>query len=290
MTFDAAAPTPLIEIQQWFASIITRPIDIDSKMEPISPSGQSMEDEASLYISPSPTLLPHRRIELYNQQYWWRLLSIMQDSFPLVTRLFGYIDFNQMIAIPYLMKYPPKHWSLILLGENLPRWIEEEYREKDKPLIFNAAKLDWAHNHSFISQEGPAMGDNTPNLLEQRMTLQPHLHLFEHPYDLFEFRIEFLKEKPEYWLDHDFPLLPHNPCYFVLFRNVINDVQVEPITHGEYQLLYKFINGLSIDELCQWLETCDPSSPLYIEASTHLQNWIQRWIGHRWLCPWAERE
>src|SRR4051812_44875922 len=109
MAFDAAVPTQLKRMQEWFASIITRPVDEESRINPLSPEGVPMEQEACRYITPSATLLPAQRIQIYNQQYWWRLLSIMHELYPLVTRLFGHRDFNQTIAIPYLVKYPPSH-------------------------------------------------------------------------------------------------------------------------------------------------------------------------------------
>lgn len=108
MTFDAKVPFKLKKTQLWFGSIIGRPIDEDSKMNPISPAGQPIEIEACDFIRPSPTLRPAQRIQIYNQQYWWRLLSSMHETFPLVTRLFGYHDFNKIIAIPYLVKFPPE--------------------------------------------------------------------------------------------------------------------------------------------------------------------------------------
>ncbi|MCE5319184.1 MAG: DNA-binding domain-containing protein, partial [Parachlamydia sp.] len=151
MTYDSKVPTPLKETQQWFGSIIARPVDGNSCMDPISPSGQPIQVEASQYIRPSPTLQPAQRIQIYNQQYWWRLLNALQESFPLVTRLFGCHDFNISIGMPYLQKYPPCHWTLNVLGDNLPAWVEEYYSDDDRKLIRDAALIDCAFCHSFTA-------------------------------------------------------------------------------------------------------------------------------------------
>ena len=155
MAYDAKVPQYLKREQCWFGSIVGRPIDLHSRMNPISPSGRSMEEEAAEHILPSPTLRPSERIQIYNQQYWWRLLNAMHDLFPLVTRLFGHSDFNQSIGFPYLSKYPPRHWSLHLLGERLEQWVTEDYSAGDKELVLHACSVDWAFNHSFFAPAYP---------------------------------------------------------------------------------------------------------------------------------------
>lgn len=163
MTYDTKVPIKLKKIQHWFGSIIGRPIDEDSRMNPLSPSGNPMELEAYDFIKPSPTLRPAQRIQIYNQQYWWRLINHMHESFPLVIRLFGYHDFNRTIAIPYLVSYPPTHWSLNQLGDKLPQWVEEEYQADDKQLVYDAVRVDWAFSHSFVAAElEPIHGANLP--------------------------------------------------------------------------------------------------------------------------------
>ena len=231
MTYDTHVPDKLKSIQQWFGNIIGRPIDDKSRMNPVSPSGQPMEIEAANYIAPSPTLRPAQRIELYNQQYWWRLLNTMQEGFPLVTRLFGFYEFNHVIAVPYLVKYPPRHWSLSFLGDRLSRWATEEYTADDKSLIINAIELDWAFNFSFIAPELPSLSqnelkDSSSTLLQTPLYTQPHLHLFALDCDLFPFRGEFLKQTPDYWVENDFPqLVWHEQLkHYALFRTHTQDI------------------------------------------------------------------
>jgi hypothetical protein len=289
--FDPNVPLTLKNAQQWFGSIIGRPIDIDSQMMPISPSGQPMEEEACDYIAPSPTLRPAERIQLYNQQYWWRLLSTLQETFPLATRLFGYDDFNQRLAIPYLVKYPPNHWSLAFLGERFVSWVEEEYHEDDRSLVHDAIHVDWAFCHSFcVRQLEPILSTTLPkegdpsSLLDRTIYLQEHIHLFDLKYDLFAFRVEFLEQPPEYWLDNEFPPLKKEKdkrFYFVLFRDVRNNIAWKEIPETAFRLLQLFRQGTTIEKACEWLEEQD--TRLYDEAMQHLHLWFQEWIVYRWL-------
>ncbi|MEI8365727.1 MAG: DNA-binding domain-containing protein [Parachlamydiaceae bacterium] len=285
MGFDQKVPLLLKREQMWFGQIIGRPIDEDSRMNPLAPSGRTMEVEASEHIVPSPTLSPAQRIQIYNQQYWWRLLNTMHELYPLVTRLFGYRDFNHTIAIPYLVKYPPSHWSLAFIGKHLSKWIEEDYCADDKKLVHQAAILDWSFTDSFITQNTiPLKAEDLPKLQESDVKLRtpPHLHLFQMEYDLFRYRVDFLKNTPEYWMDHDFPVLDSSKlCHFVLHRNRGNDIAWKEISPTEYSLLNLFKEGSSIDTVCRWIE--EQGEDVYGDATNNLQRWFQEWTLCKWL-------
>jgi Putative DNA-binding domain len=289
MIFDTKVPSKLKKTQMWFGSIIGRPIDEDSRMNPLSPSGNPMEIEAYDYIKPSPTLRPAQRIQIYNQQYWWRLLNNMHEAFPLVVRLFGYHDFNRTISIPYLVKYPPVHWSLNYLGEKLPQWVQEEYQGEDKQLVYDAVRIDCAFNNCFTAPElEPITAGNLPregdpsSLFNEELILQPHLYLFEMTYDLFSFRRDFLTQEVEYWVEHDFPPLKKGKKFYIaLFRTINQDVGWRGLSQAEFHLLQQFKEGSSLEKACQWIE--NQEGELFDEASQNLQKWIQDWIVSRWL-------
>jgi hypothetical protein len=284
--FDPNVPQALKSTQEWFASIITRPIDEDSKMNLTSPSNRPMSEEAQHYIAPSPTLQPHQRIELYNQQYWWRLLSTLHETFPLLTRLFGYAVFNQTIGIPYLETYPPNHWSLTLLGSRLVQWLEECYHEEDRQFILNAAKLDRAFDCTFLAPAYPKISasEDSGALAEQTLYLQPYVALFHFPYDLLSFRTTFNEQDGDHWITHDFPELSKekNDYYFVLYRTPKNILNWKPILAGEYFLLTSFKKGATVEQACEALE--QQGEFIYNEASTHIASWFQEWMARRWLC------
>lgn len=290
MTFDINVPAKLKKTQQWFAGIITRPIDQDSRMIPVSPKGESMEKEAWDFIKPSPTLRPAQRIELYNQQYWWRLLSVLQENFPFLVRLFGYNEFNQAIAFPYLVKYPSNDWSLNMLGSKLQQWVEEEYKASDRELVSLAASIDWAYCKSFSAREAPPLNfDNLPvqgeidSLLEAKLYLQPHARLFALKGDYFDLRFEMLKHPVEHWETSDFPILKTDKkkYFFILFRNPKTDLVWNQLSEAQYTLLNRFQSGASIEECCDWLEK--QRKKAFKEAQEHLHMWFKEWVARRWL-------
>lgn len=273
------APEASRKAQEWLVSIITQPIDKNSCINQISPSGNPIELEAATWVSPSPTLQPFQRVELYNKQYWWRLLKVLQDSFPLLTRLFGAFDFNQKVGFPYLAKYPPNHWSLNNLGDRMLIWVEKEYLEKDVKLISHAVKIDLAYTHAFFAKELTPLSVEDisfhQDILEIPLYLQRHVHLFELPYDLFSFRDEFLKQESEYWEEHEFPKLSKAKSFYILFRKRNNFVTWKNISEEEFTLLKKIEKGSSIEQICDWIES---ESQLFQEKATQsLSSWFQEW-------------
>lgn len=288
MSFDRSSPKSLKQNQLWFAGIITQPIDVQSHIPHLAPSGLPIEKEACLFIKPSPTLRPAQRIEIYSQQYWWRLLNTLHEIYPLVTRLFGYFDFNQKIGIPYLTKCPPTHWSLNLLGDRLSQWVQEAYHNDDKKLVVDAAELDWAYHESFLAKTlKPLALEDLPNpddfsyLLSVPLYLQPAIRFFQFDYDLFDFRRQFLQEGPDYWVDHDFPVLKNAESPMILYQGPQGSIYWESLTLAEIQLLKQFKTGSTIEQACEWLGEVGRKDVEEAEENLHL--WIQNWIVKKWL-------
>jgi hypothetical protein len=268
----------------WFGSIVRMPIDVNSQMSLRSPTGREMEEEAKEFILPSPTLRPSQRIQIYCQQYWWRLLNTLHEIFPYLVRLFGYSEFNQKIGIPYLEKFPPHDWSLNTLGDLLPIWVEKNYQGPDKSLIFDVARIDWAYNDAFLApQNSPLQTNLEPEKIFQKVIhLQPHVHLFSLHSDLFSLREEFLKQEPDYWLHHDFPKNGRKgEVFFVLYRDVRNDVVYKEIAKTEFVLLNRIQKGSSLKDICAWVES---DGHEYIEeVASNLNVWIKNWMGDKIL-------
>lgn len=275
-------PTRLKELQYWFGGIIGQPIDINNNMNPVTPSGLPIEIEAAKYILPSLTLTPHQRIEIYNQQYWWRLLGIMHETFPFLTRLFGHTDFNQKLGIPYLHKHVPTHWALHPLGNMFPQWIDAYYHETDKELVLSAALIDYAYNNSFVAPPLPPVTlDQIGDILDKTLYLQSHVYVFNFNYPFFDFRKEMMTQEPEYWEENDFPPLEKIPTGYILWRDCYENIGWITLEPAEIAALQKFQDGCSLNSLCDWL--AKQPKHISVPANNHLQEWTERWFVNEWL-------
>lgn len=276
--FDQAVPPQLLKIQKWFGELISRPlIDLET-INPRTPRGEEVEIEAKEFIAPSPFLKPHERLQIYNQQYWWRLLNTLQDNFPLLLRLFGAADFADTLGIPYLLASPPNHWSLNDLGNKMPKWIHDTYSSSDKELVFWAAMADRAYCELFFKPLYPSLsGGEASDLVSRTLYLQPHVKLFEFPFDLISFRHACLKETPEHWLENDFPHLTKGTTFCLVFRKRKGPISSKNISETEYLLLKQIEKGASIDALCDWIG--ESSESIQKSAEESLEKWFKEWTS-----------
>ncbi|MFI0434869.1 MAG: putative DNA-binding domain-containing protein [Parachlamydiaceae bacterium] len=281
-------PVQLQSIQEWFASIITHPLGKNETIQPRTAHGTLISQEAAQYITPRPNLPSHLRMQIYNQQYWWRLFNTLHANFPLVTRLFGYQAFNQNIAVPYLSQYPPNHWSINVLGKRLPQWIAESYKAPDRSLVFDSASLDWAFMENLITTRHPPLDlcamlkQNPDSLLSTPFYLQPSMTLFAWEYDLLTFRGEVLEQSAE----ERSRLCPPSPSkdksyFIILYRNRHDNLAWREITQAEFTLLKRFETGSTMEEACAYIESQDPL--IYQNAEENLQQWLQEWTQAGWL-------
>ncbi len=244
----------LFETQVWFGSIIRQPLQTDHSLP------ESVCSEAAHFIAPSPTLTPHKRLEIYHQQYWWRLLDCLQNNFPFLTKLLGADTFNQKIGIPYLSAHPPSDWALCKLGQSLPLWLA---KQKEPRRLVDAARIDAASEHAFWCEQKP-----TADFSAKKLHLQPFVHLFELEEDLFEYRDQLLLGK-EIKVDS-------TPCYRALYRNRESQVRWKPLTRVEYSLLRAFELGSSIEEACSSLRPSKKLEELIVI-------WFREWTYLGWF-------
>lgn len=273
--FDAVVPADLLEVQSWFGNVISAPLKEEYAIAEIAPSGNRIQQEAEKFILPGPSLKPYQRIEIYNQQYWWRLIKIMQEAFPTTLRLFGYQDFNEIITVPFLTAYPPCHWSLHTLGVSLPKWVSESYQGEDKQLVHDACLLDATFHMLFFKEQYPPLIGTDDNLSVKPLYMQPFTTLLQFSYDLIEFRKQFLKEDPDFWLANPFPELKKIKTHIIFFRSPKGGIKTKYLGEVEWTILKEIEKGCSIDTLCEWIE--QQPLPFQTEAEEHLQEWFGEW-------------
>lgn len=290
--FDKKVPSSLKNLQKWFGTVIATPLN--EKGELNFSKNSANDNKISSLISPSPTLSPMERIQIYNQQYWWRLLTAMQEAYPLITRLFGYNKFNTLIAIPFLTAYPADHWSLFTLGSKLPLWIKKKYQRKDKELVLAAASLENAFNAAFIARHssfdttiaGPSKEAAAQMLLEAPIALQQHLAIFCWEQDLISFRTELLRQPVEYWQENDLPAIKQQgPYCYVVYRDLETDMAWEQLSLAEYSVLELFTRHQSIAAVCTVLEKKPFEKKQQETITANLSTWISKWMVKQWLGP-----
>lgn len=290
--YDQTVPDTLRCTQEWMAQQITTPLSGQYKL-PHNKQGEALvKDEACEWIRPSPTLAPHECLELYSQQYWWRMLRTLEDQYPLTRRILGGAIWNTQVAVPYLNANIPRHWSLYTIDDRLLDYLQNTPCGAHPEFTYDTARLDYAylhvmhlaHNKPLSSIEGQ---DQLEELFQSTLYTQPHLFLLEFPCDLLAFRREVLDtsgENKNYYLTAPLPTLEFKSgsCLcFALFRETVCTTNYVELSSYEARYLRHFIAGSSIEKSLEWVETQDEK--MQQEVETHLAEWLQKWIAKGWL-------
>jgi hypothetical protein len=95
----------LLELQRRMTEDVRRPLTADFEMQRMAEDGQSTEEIAASYISPNARLSSFERLEIYNRQYWFRLISVVSEDFPTLNAVIGAKRFDALI-LAYLHRNP----------------------------------------------------------------------------------------------------------------------------------------------------------------------------------------
>ena len=68
---------------------------------------------------------PFERLEIYNRQYWYRVLGALAEDFPRLRAVIGGRAFEAM-SIAYLSEHPSRSFSLRNLGSHLTDVAQKE--------------------------------------------------------------------------------------------------------------------------------------------------------------------
>jgi hypothetical protein len=131
---------------------------------------------ASDLISPSATLEPVERLELYHRQYWYRLLDSLAEDFPALQAFLGHDPFWRLIE-DYLLAHPPATPSLRHVGSQLADFIHAHADSVASPAhAEELARLEYGLCAIIEAAERPPA--SATELPSARLALQPYLRLF----------------------------------------------------------------------------------------------------------------
>ena len=148
----------LRDLQRQFAAGITRPLTENHQMQPKWVDGKSARKAVAAFIKPNDRLTSFDRLEIYNKQYWFRLLDCLYEDFPGLRSLMGDERFHEM-SIAYLTKYPSNSYTLRDLGNRLEKFLarETKWTAPDRKLALDLVRLEWAHIVAFDAEERPPL-------------------------------------------------------------------------------------------------------------------------------------
>jgi hypothetical protein len=190
----------LLDLQRRMAAAVRRPLTPDFDMQTVAEDGQSTATMASRYIKPSATLSSFERLEIYNRQYWFRVLDALSEDYPALRAIVGPDRFDGLIRA-YLADNPSTSFTLRNLGKRLPAWVARhpEFTRRRHDLAVDAARVEWAYVEAFDGASLPPLTESGALLVSPAtvLGLQPHLQLLHLRYPVDDLVIAVHREMPD---------------------------------------------------------------------------------------------
>ncbi|MBX3138829.1 putative DNA-binding domain-containing protein, partial [Candidatus Obscuribacterales bacterium] len=292
----------LRQIQEFMWQAVSRPLNEDYSSKKLWIDGKSFEVSANDFIKPNEKLSSAQRVQIYNQQYWYRLLDCLEDDFPGLRAVLGASGFLRL-ATEYLNEYPSRSFSLRDLGCDLPEFVDarQDLIAPNATLCGELARFEWAQVVAF---DGPSLEPiddeyiRTANPETLKVSLQPYLTLLELTHALDHYSVALNRHardrseagskkceadtvesggEPAPW-----PVLEH--IYLVVHRHE-NTVYFKRIDVSGFLILTALSRGQSLSEALNNAVSFMQENAIPLEG---LQNDIQKsfalWNRLGWLC------
>ncbi len=286
----------LAQIQRAVFEVIRQPLTPSQRLRPRMPDGRSTREVANAIIKPNDRLASHERLEIYNQQYWFRILSSFAEDFPGLRGLIGVRRFDKL-SVAYLAENPSRSFTLRNLGASLESWLRRhaEFAPGDHGMAIDMVRVEWAEIEAFdgrelprISKEGLAgLSGNT------LFRLQPHLHMLELAYPVDDLLIRVRRAEHQHSMVSNAvrkaahrtkvrkaSLPKPQKTYLVVYR--LNDtVFFKRLTREGFALLGALGEGKTLGEA---LEASMPKPAAKVEAfRQEVRDWFENWASLGWL-------
>jgi len=176
----SAPAMDLATLQREMAAAVMMPLTADEDLRATAPDGRPMTAVAESFIEPNSSCSAFERLEIYNRQYWFRILGALAEDYPALRAVVGGAAFGAL-SVAYLTAHPSRSFSLRNLGSSLVEWLaaHPEFAGRRHRLALDVARIEWAFVEAFDSAERtPLTVDQIATLdAGSHLALQPHLQL-----------------------------------------------------------------------------------------------------------------
>jgi Putative DNA-binding domain len=288
----------LAALQRTMARAVMQPLTSTERMQNIAPDGKSMRAYASRFIKPNDRLSSFERLEIYNRQYWFRLLSSMIEDFPGLRAVLGDRKFEAM-SKAYLVDCPSRSFTLRNLGARLETWLRKhpKWAGPKQELAIDIARLEWADIEAFDGKAEPPLrpeelgADAGPDL---RLKLQPYISLLDLKYPVDDLLLEVRKQDE----DTDFASNAFQEKHkrkrvqavaklkpaeiFLAVHRVEDSVYFRRIEREEFVILSSLRAGKTLGKAIEaaFRKNRIPAG----ERAESVQKWFQNWAALGWFC------
>jgi hypothetical protein len=283
-----AAPS-LLEIQRAIAGTLMRPLAPGERMR------RDAAEVANRIIKPNDRLTSFERLQIYNQQYWWRLMASFQEDFRGLMAVLGERKFERL-AVAYLEECGSTSWSLRDLGAGLETFVLErlELVTPHEALSLEMIRVECARVQAFDGPEKPRLDPTKLGAAPERLRLglQPYITLLELSYPVDEMLGRLRKRNTETASVSNAVSATTSrrrpvrlsarpvkvPIYLAVHR-VDLGVYYKRLETAAYRLLQALRGGATLADACEaaFAGEVPPDAP------EKIQSWFATWMRFGWL-------
>ena len=271
-------------------------------MRPLAPRERMRRESkavADRIIKPNDRLTSFERLQIYNQQYWWRIMASFRDDFRGLRAVLGERKFERL-GVAYIEACGSTSWNLRDLGQALEPFVQQhpELTAPHEQLALEMIRVEWARVIAFDGPEksplDPAKLGAAPERL--RIGLQPYVTLLElfHPVDRLLGRLRkrntetgsasnavssTTRRRPIRLLAKPEP----QPVHIAVHR-VDLLVYYKRLEPAAYRLLLGLRGGATLADACEMAFAGDVPA----DAATKIQSWFATWMRFGWLVRWGK--
>ena len=279
----------LDQIQRAMFHAVRQPLTGNDGMRNTAPDGTSLRHTAEQVIKRNDRLTSFERLEIYNRQYWFRMISSMSDDFQGLRVILGDKLFHKLV-IAYLVDHPSTSFTLRNLGSKLERWLHN-HREcvaGVENIALDMVKLEWAEVEAFDGEAWETIGAEDLARLgpDPLLRLQPYIRLLELSSPVHDLLLRIRQRRRN--ADDEAPVrklparsLPKPQKTFVAVHRLDNSVYFKDIDAEAFAMLTTFLREGSISEA---IDSVDWAGRSEEQISAAVRDYFAQWASLGWFC------
>ena len=255
-----------------------------------------MSEVAASFIAPNSNLSAFERLEIYNRQYWFRVLGALAEDFAALRTVVGAPAF-EALSIAYLTAHPSRSFTLRNLGAHLPAWLvaNPKYAGRRHRLAVDVARIEWAFVEAFDNAEyTPLTPDQIATLDgDSRLGLQPHLRLIALEYPADDLVLGLHKgdkrQTSEAGVSHENP--DEAPVQLPRLRRRLTWLAAHRVDGSIYYLRLAREEFLTLTALREGRPLGEAVEAAFVESKivpskrpAQLRGWFASWAELGWIC------
>jgi hypothetical protein len=288
----------LMQLQRTMARAVMQPLTSSERMQRRAPDGGPMKRYASRFIKPNDRLTSFERLEIYNRQYWFRVLSALSEDFPGLRAVLGERRFDAM-AKAYLIANPSRSFTLRNLSARMESWLRKnpKWAGTNQDLALDIVRLEWADIEAFDGKAEPVLRpEDLASAVGPRLKLaiQPYVRLLSFRYPVDDLLLEVRKEDE----DTDFAsntftehrkrkrvraVAKLEPARrFLAIHRIDYSVYFRRIEQEEFSILTALRQGKTLGAAVE--SAFRKSAVPQEERPAKVQSWFAAWSALGWFC------